>query len=52
MTTSPQKEKDQTTDLSDVKPSEVFFKYVSLYQKIEKISAAHVLQNLSKMEGR
>ena len=34
-------------DLCDVEPREVLFKDVPFYQEIEKISSAHVFQDLS-----
>jgi hypothetical protein len=42
------REKEENADLCDIETSKVFLKDVSFYQKVEEITAAHKLQNLSK----
>jgi hypothetical protein len=41
-----ERRRDGKTDLCDIKASEIFFKYVSFYQKIKQVTTAHILQNL------
>lgn len=40
------------TDLCHIEPREVFFEHISLDKEVQKISTAHVLQDLSDMKSK